>query len=250
MTPTQTDLWRRLEAFDIDDGTPALTFAARLGRENGWPRDYADRVVAEYKRFLYLAASTGHVVTPSEQVDQAWHLHLAYTKSYWDGLCKDVLGRPLHHNPTEGGPAEAAKHHELYRQTLVAYRAAFGNAPPADVWPAVETRFGTDLEARRVNTAENVVVPVGTINAVLWTAFAGAFVGIGLANPKRLAWIAPLVGLGVGAVAGRALRAPPASRTTPATGSRTNSTSTTRPTWSAAGAARSRRRRRRWWPAA
>ena len=43
----------------------------------------------------------------SEQVDAAWHLHLTYTRSYWDRFCKETLGQPLHHDPTRGGPAEA-----------------------------------------------------------------------------------------------------------------------------------------------
>ncbi|MEK6230809.1 MAG: hypothetical protein N2A42_03075 [Luteolibacter sp.] len=35
--------------------------------------------MTEYKRFVALAMLAGHPVTPSEEVDQAWHLHLVYT---------------------------------------------------------------------------------------------------------------------------------------------------------------------------
>ena len=135
MTLAGERLWERIEAFAIDDGAAALPFAARLAVENSWPRDYADRVIAEYKRFLYLAMTAGHMVTPSKHVDEAWHLHLTYTRSYWDRLCGEVLGRPLHHEPTRGGEEEDAKFAGLYLRTLESYERAFGEAPPADIWP-------------------------------------------------------------------------------------------------------------------
>src|SRR5687767_14921571 len=87
----------RLEAYSLDEPGAPLAFSARLARENGWTAAYADRVIEEYKRFVLLAISAGHPVTPSEQVDQAWHLHLLYTETYWLHFCPQVLGRPLHH---------------------------------------------------------------------------------------------------------------------------------------------------------
>ena len=97
MSDTLAALYQQILAFRIDDGTPALPFEARLARENGWSRAYTQRVIVEYKRFLYLAMTAGHVVTPSEEVDQTWHMHLTYTRSYWERLCRDLLGRSLHH---------------------------------------------------------------------------------------------------------------------------------------------------------
>lgn len=87
------DLWRRLEAFDIDGPQrpgerPAFAFADRLARENGWSLGFAERVVVEYKKFVFLCMTAGHPCTPSEHVDQAWHLHLAYTRSYWTRMCQ------------------------------------------------------------------------------------------------------------------------------------------------------------------
>ena len=118
MPATDPDLYARLLRFAIDDGTPDLSFEARLARENGWSTDFAGRVVAEYRRFVCLAMTAGHTVVPSEQVDQAWHLHLTYTRSYWERMCGDLLGRPLHHGPTRGGTQEAAKFHDWYGRTL------------------------------------------------------------------------------------------------------------------------------------
>ena len=93
-----SELWAKLEALDLDGGA-ALTVSKRLARDNGWTSAFAQRVVLEYKRFVYLAATCGHPVTPSDEVDQAWHLHLVYTRSYCDELCGQVLGFALHHGP-------------------------------------------------------------------------------------------------------------------------------------------------------
>jgi hypothetical protein len=182
-----TALLAAIEAFPIDDGIPALTFEARLARENRWPPAHARRAVAEYRRFVYLAATAGHPVTPSDAVDQVWHLHLTYTRSYWDGLCGRVLGRPLHHGPTRGGAGETARFRDQYERTLAAYRTAFGEAPPADLWPPADTRFGPDLHFTRVNTAENWVVPKPSLRraATAWavaTAVALFAAGCGTAD--------------------------------------------------------------------
>lgn len=134
-------LWRSLEEMRIEPEGAALTFVARLARENGWSTAHADAVFEEYRCFLYLAATSGRPVTPSEDVDQAWHLHLSYTRHYWDVLCAQILGRALHHEPTAGGRDEAARYHAQYEATLRLYRGTFGASPPTDVWPDAGTRF-------------------------------------------------------------------------------------------------------------
>ncbi len=177
------DLLARIDAFDIDGPTPpALPFAARLAREHGWSRPHAARVVAEYKRFAYLAVASGRPVCPSEAVDAAWHLHLTYTRSYWHSFCRDTLGQPLHHDPTRGGPAEAGKHHAMYDATLAAYQETFGHAPPADIWPPAAVRFGDDATRRTVNVARNWVVPKAAVrraSAALGTAAAALLFATG-----------------------------------------------------------------------
>lgn len=134
-------LWEALATMRIEPEGAPLTFTRRLARENGWSRTYAAKVVEEYKRFLYLAATGTTSVTPSEQIDQAWHLHLAYTHHYWGELCARIIGRPLHHGPTAGGGAEGRRYRSLYAGTLQRYRDTFGAEPPSDIWPPTEVRF-------------------------------------------------------------------------------------------------------------
>jgi hypothetical protein len=146
-------VWRALEGYEIGPPDAALSFTARLARENRWSEAFAARVVDEYKRFAFLAITAGHEVTPSDAVDQAWHLHLAYSRDYWQRFCPEVLGTDLHHGPTAGGGAEQARYFEQYARTLRSYEAAFG-PPPADIWPAARRRFGRDPRGVRVHPGE------------------------------------------------------------------------------------------------
>lgn len=135
-------IWQALVQMRIEPPGAALGFTRRLARENGWSRRHAEAVFHEYRRFLYLAATGTSEVTPSDQVDQAWHLHLAYTRHYWEELCARVIGRPLHHGPTAGGVSEGRKYRSLYAETLQRYRETFGEEPPRDIWPPSDIRFG------------------------------------------------------------------------------------------------------------
>ena len=157
-SPSQRDTWSRLEAFEPDDPGSKLRFSDRLARENGWSAGYAERVIGEYKRFIYLCRFAGHPVTPSDEVDQAWHLHLCYTRSYWDEMCGTILGAPVHHGPTRGGSAEGEKFVDWYEKTLRAYRDHFCSEPPADIWPASDRRFAHH-RYRRVDAAELFLMP-------------------------------------------------------------------------------------------
>lgn len=152
-------LWTKLSAFEFDAQQATLTFTRRLARDNGWSAELAKRVVDEYRRFLFLSQVAGHPVTPSDEVDQAWHLHLVYTRSYWDELCGRVLEQPLHHGPTRGGPVEGGKFEDWYERTLGSYREWFGEAPPEDIWPSSRERFGRAPTYRRISLLDCLIIP-------------------------------------------------------------------------------------------
>lgn len=154
-----TALRQRIEAFPMDEPGAVLPFTSRLAREQGWTHAFAARVVVEYKRFLVLAMEAGHPVTPPEAVDQVWHLHLIYTRSYWQQLCGGVLGKELHHGPTLGGNAEEEKFRDWYLATLGSYRRIFGEPPPAAIWPDHSTRFAHAGAGRWVDTARYWLLP-------------------------------------------------------------------------------------------
>ena len=173
-----TDLWQRLAGYEIGPEAAALTFPARLARENRWSVDHAQAVIREYKRFCYLAISAGHEVTPSDAVDQVWHLHLTYSRDYWQRFCPQVLGAELHHGPTAGGEAERSRYYDQYADTLRSYEIAFGVSPPPGIWPDAARRFGIDPKAVRVNPRDGMILSRrSAYAAALGLALAGAIAG-------------------------------------------------------------------------
>jgi uncharacterized protein (TIGR04222 family) len=183
MNPEQAALYQRVREFRFDPDGATHTFAQRLAKENGWSPQFAERVIGEYRRFAFLAAAAGHPVSPSDAVDQAWHLHLVYTRSYWDEFCGKVLRKPLHHEPGTGVRGERAKFDDWYARTLQSYQRFFSQDPPADIWPAPGAKGKHLEEYRRVNVARHWVVPrplrgVGALGWVL-AAFVAGVVAIG-----------------------------------------------------------------------
>ncbi len=168
-TPEASTMWAKLQAFSPGTTEALYGYRHRLAKENNWSHVYADRVIEEYKRFLFLAVHAGHAVTPSEPLDQAWHLHLVYTRSYWQDLCGEILGRPLHHEPTTGGLSETAKFREQFARTIQSYRSFFGEDPPADIWltgdadaassPAKQKTPRPEPDPRWVDIARHWLVP-------------------------------------------------------------------------------------------
>lgn len=176
-SPDRHPVWQALQSYTFGPANAHLSFAARLARENGWSDDHTARVIEEYKRFCFLAVTSGQEVTPSDAVDQAWHLHLTYSRDYWERFCPDVLGKKLHHGPTAGGAAERGRFFEQYAQTLKAYSVCFG-PPPADLWPAAARRLLEDPLARRVHPREGMVLSRGFLLALTALALiAGVAIG-------------------------------------------------------------------------
>jgi len=136
----QLSLWSRIQQFKLDDETAARPFSDKLTSEQNWTPAFTKRAIAEYRRFLFLCCISPNGAAPSQPVDEVWHLHLTYTKSYWVDLCQGALGRELHHFPSAGGQQEDAKHRQWYSDTLALYRSTFDEEPPADIWPSVVSK--------------------------------------------------------------------------------------------------------------
>lgn len=181
----QIELYQRIQDFSLDRPEARFPFSQRLATDNGWSPEYTARAIEEYKKFTFLAVTANHPVTPSDAVDRVWHLHLSYTRSYWEEFCPKVLQVPLHHNPTEGGEDEQKKFADWYRQTLESYERNFGRVPPTDIWSVPEIRFGERSPFQRVNPHDNWVLPkervrqqasLGFTTAVLAIASGGWYI--------------------------------------------------------------------------
>jgi len=141
MTQQEKKLWTKIQAFQFSEEDTTFPFQARLARENNWTIEFTERVIEEYRRFMFLCCISKKMRTPSDEVDQVWHLHMIYTQSYWEDFCQNTLGQPIHHNPTKGGQEERRKFWELYEDTKIFYQEKFGEKPPEDIWLPTQERF-------------------------------------------------------------------------------------------------------------
>ncbi|MCB4799944.1 glycine-rich domain-containing protein [Neotamlana laminarinivorans] len=147
---TNTVLWQKINDFKLDDENAAFNFTHRLARDNNWTLSFAQNVILEYKKFIYLCAASNAQITPSDAVDQAWHLHLTYTKSYWKDFCLKTIGKEIHHNPTKGGNQEKDKFSNCYNLTFDVYKTEFGMSPPEKIWLNTKKRF-LNVNYKRIN---------------------------------------------------------------------------------------------------
>ena len=150
-------LWERIRQFELDDNNDNYTFSSRLAQENGWSLEYTLYVIEEYKKFIFLVCIAEHPLTPSDQVDQAWHLHLLYTRSYWIKFCQETLNKQIHHGPTKGGKSEKDKFEDWYAKTKIFYELIFNIKCPEEILPSNEKRF-SDVHFLRVNTKKNWII--------------------------------------------------------------------------------------------
>jgi uncharacterized protein (TIGR04222 family) len=149
-TESARALWQRLRAHAFEFPEDGLDLTRRLAREQGWSLTTARAAVDEYRRFCFLASVADGEMTPSREVDEVWHLHLSYTRDYWEQFCPAVLGYPLHHGPTRARAGDAEHFRERYAQTLALYESYFGAAPVA-FWPGTRERFARQQSPQRVD---------------------------------------------------------------------------------------------------
>ncbi len=90
-----------LEADKID---LSLVKARTMRVHSDWTASRADSAVAEYRKLLVLAKLGVHVV-PGKDIDEIWHSHILFTKSYALD-CDSFFGYYLHHKPADGSSAE------------------------------------------------------------------------------------------------------------------------------------------------
>lgn len=132
-----------------------LSMRRRMQVEYGWSEAFTEQAVEEYRRFCFL--STLQPVTPSDVVDMVWHMHLLYTENYWNVWCS-LLGKPLHHGPTQGGAQEDRRFYDQYAQTLLLYQKVFGPLNET-IWPPASKRFQALSRFRLVPVQHFWVLP-------------------------------------------------------------------------------------------
>lgn len=125
------DLWTKIEQFDFDQPSSEYDFTLRLAHENYWTQNFTKQAILEYKKFMYLAAVSDMMVSPSEIVDTVWHQHLIFTKSYSE-FCT-ILGKQIQHIPSTHNKEDFQKFKIAKERTTKLYEIYFG-AQPESIW--------------------------------------------------------------------------------------------------------------------
>ncbi|MBX9877523.1 MAG: glycine-rich domain-containing protein-like [Candidatus Obscuribacterales bacterium] len=129
-----SELWERIQSFEIDDPTAEEPFSAVLREEMDWDNNFIALAIEEYKRFMLLTKLYPDRMVPSVHVDTVWHLHLLYTRNY-HLFCKNALSSDfVHHEPSKGGNEEDSFFAGLYDDTLSRYQDVFARIPPEEIW--------------------------------------------------------------------------------------------------------------------
>lgn len=121
------DLWNSILNFDLDTPPSEYGFSTRLAFENYWTIEFTKEAILEYKKFMYLAATSEFMVSPSEIIDKVWHQHLIFTKSYQE-FC-ELIGKQIQHIPSTHNKDEYEKFRKAKERTNMLYENIFGKQP-------------------------------------------------------------------------------------------------------------------------
>ena len=144
---------------DILNSTLHVGVKFKLKSDNyKWSDEYIDRLIEEYKKFLYLSTVVDFKVTPSFPIDQAWHSHILFTRSYMN-YCETYLGGYFHHGPGDGTKGEDKRFSNQYEKTLEAYKKHFNAEPPKDIWPYNDSML-IAKDFKFVNTGTNIILSI------------------------------------------------------------------------------------------
>ena len=124
-------LWDKIVLFNFDNPPAEYSFTIRLADENHWTKSFTDQAILEYKKFMYLAATSNGMVSPSKIVDIVWHQHLIFTQSY-DKFCQ-ILGKNIQHIPSTHDKKDFKKFQEAASRTKHLYTKNFGEQPKT-IW--------------------------------------------------------------------------------------------------------------------
>ena len=162
------EFWNKIERYDLDHPLSEYGFSTRLARENYWTKNFTTRAIVEYKKFMYLAATSDLMVSPSAIVDTVWHQHLIFTQSYQD-FC-DVAGKAIQHVPSTHNSEDFGKFKQAKERTGKLYQSTFGEQP-ADIWEREGMYEGLSLDKAPIKIRTFVLYGMLVSAALIFPAY-------------------------------------------------------------------------------
>ncbi len=151
------DLWEKIELFDFDHPPSEYDFTLRLAHENYWTQNFTKQAILEYKKFMYLAAVSDMMVSPSEIVDTVWHQHLIFTKSYSE-FCT-ILGKQIQHIPSTHNKEDFQKFKLAKERTTKLYETRFGKQPES-IWDHANPYESLNLKKSNFKLRTSLIIGI------------------------------------------------------------------------------------------
>ncbi|MGB1204449.1 MAG: hypothetical protein ACPG5B_02315 [Chitinophagales bacterium] len=148
-------LWKNIEQFSFDTVLSDYGFETRLASENAWTKKFTKKALLEYKKFMYLAATSNTMVSPSEIVDIVWHQHLIFSKSYRE-FCQ-ILGKNVQHIPSTHNEAEFETFQKAKMHTTRLYKENFGEQPK-EIWEYRDMYAPLGLRKAKIDITVNLII--------------------------------------------------------------------------------------------
>lgn len=106
------------------------------------PNDLTSKdILVEVLRFMHLVVLSGERLTPSQQVDLAWHEFILFTKLYSE-FCNAHFGRFIHHYPAHNDD----NNKEGFRKLHYYYKKHIGLNPNPKLWGKVLIEIADDSD--------------------------------------------------------------------------------------------------------
>jgi hypothetical protein len=124
-------LWLKLNVMNAQ-GLQAFAPMMKMAEQQmGANAEMAQRVIEEYRKFLFLAMRAGHQVIPPGIINDVWMAHIQNAQNYWENLGQMISERPA----TQGIDAKTFSNMaDAWSATLQSYEKIFGMKPPMDIW--------------------------------------------------------------------------------------------------------------------
>jgi hypothetical protein len=150
-------LWDKILQFDFDSPPGEYGFSTRLANENYWTRSFTEQAILEYKKFMYLAATSEFMVSPSEIIDTVWHQHLIFTQSYQD-FCY-LIGKQVQHIPSTHNKEEFDKFKQAKERTKKFYLNGFGEQPK-NIWAYNDMYESLNLDKAKFKLRTFIIIGI------------------------------------------------------------------------------------------
>ena len=151
------ELWNKILRFDFDTPHSEYGFSTRLANENYWTKNFTQQAILEYKKFMYLAATSELMVSPSEIVDTVWHQHLIFTQSYQE-FCT-ILGKQVQHLPSTHNQEDFEKFRQAKERTVKYYENNFSVQPKA-IWEYADMYQSLNLVKAKYKLRSFLIVAI------------------------------------------------------------------------------------------